>query len=144
MRCRQAEKDVPVSRHPCFWCIRNNRYADEYEFAWECATDVMIKMSVKELNELAVQVLHAMRDKFGSASDDELILLGDCYARVLFHTMTRGNFLRGSYRKADGIREIVSIAADRSMPAWGLWVSMERDGRTMPKCWLALCKSMSH
>ena len=138
MRCRPADKEGLVSRHPCFRCLRTPKYSEMYDFIWDCALDVMLKMTNEELNILSQQVLAAMRDKFDNAPDDELILLGDCYARVLAHTIKRGHYLRGSYVKVPGVREIVRIAADKSMPAWGLWSAMERDDLPIPTCWRSM------
>lgn len=140
VKCRPGskERDAKISLNPCFRCIRDTPYSDKYDFVYECAHDVMEKMTSEEVNELAKQVLDAIRENFSEEADfEELRLLGDCFARVFMYTLTRGHYYRGAFENLHEVRETLYIAAEVSMPANGVVSIYERDySRPFPKCWL--------
>jgi hypothetical protein len=108
----------------------------KYDFVDECASDVMLKMDEEELAALAQEVLQAVLDVDTYETDwDELILLGDCLARVYMHTLTRGRELNKMFEKYENVEEVIRIAAEKSMPANGI-VSMYEKDTSFPKCWL--------
>lgn len=143
MKCSPGKKDGRVSISPCFRCLRTPELSEKYDFVWYCADDIMATMSDEEVNELAKTVLRAIRENFSIEADiAELTLLGDCYARVLMRTIKHGNYLHGSYEQIPEVREVVQIAAERSMPAWGACSMMESTKLwKMPQCWVSMHQS---
>lgn len=130
-----------VSKWPCFRCIRDVSSARKYDFASECASDIMIKMDDVELKALSQEVLQAVLDVDTHETDnEELILLGDCLARVYMHTITRGEFLNGMFLKYENVRDVIRIAAEKSMPAHGI-VAMYDGDSPFPDCWMNMTRS---
>lgn len=140
MKCNPGSKQRgKVLFNPCFQCIRKTNYVEKYEFSWECAYEVLLKMNKSELEEISNIIIQSIVDNYCcDCDDDELILLGDCYARVYLHLLTRGNYLRESYEKYQVIRMTVLEAANKSMPSWGLYMIIERKSISMPECWLRM------
>ena len=149
VKCKPAKKEhnldpnpkssnwVPtITEHPCFRCIRDVPARAKYDFVDECAPDVMIKMDDDELEALSKEVIQAVLDVYTYRTDwEELTLLGDCLARVYMHTITRGGFLNGMFLEHENVRDVIRIAGEKSMPAYGIVLMHDRE-ISFPECWL--------
>ena len=141
VKCKPPTKGSTISEHPCFRCIRSVPFVSKYDFVSECARDVMIKMDDEELEVLSKEVLVAVLNVDTYETDlDELILVGDCYARVYGHVLTRGGYLNGMFDEHENVREVLRIAAEKSMPAHGIVDTF--DGETpFPSCWIEMYRT---
>lgn len=121
----------------CFRCIHDTPFDHSWEFVWECANEVMDKMSIDELNELAQEVLDFVKKNYPFDYDiPTTILVGDSYARVYTYTITKGNYLRGAYQKIEAVRDMLAIASVDSIPAWGVCSMFSEDQLPLPQCWV--------
>lgn len=124
----------------CFYCIRNVLDSGKYDFASECSIDVMCKMDDGELEMLAREVLQAVLDVDTYETNwDELTILGDCLSRVYMHTLTRGRYLVGAFLEHENVEEVIRIAAEKSMTAYGI-LSMHENNTPFPQCWMEKSK----
>lgn len=138
IKCEPPKKGSKDSQHPCFRCIRSIPSASKYDFVSECANDIMTKMDGSELESLADEVLAAIVEVDTYETDlEELYLVGDCYARVYMHSLIRGGYLNGAFDKYENVRDVIRIAAEKSMPAH-LIVEMFDGDTEFPSCWIRM------
>jgi len=138
MNCKPARRNETT---PCFRCIRNVPASIKYDFVYECIEDVMNKMDEDELKTFSDDVLRAVLAVDTFITDfEELTLLGDCLARVYMFTLTRTGTLKGIFNEHFNVEEVLRIAAEKSMVAWGI-VSMYEKDVPMPECWLEKTRS---
>ena len=129
---------IRVLHNKCFRCIRNVPFEHDWEFAYECAWEVMDRMSRDEVNDLASEVLNFVKKHYPyDYCVPTFDLIGDSYARVYIYTITHGGYLRDSYIHIPEVRGTIREAAkERSMPAWGICSMFESEKIPMPQCWL--------
>jgi hypothetical protein len=129
-----------VFKDRCFRCIRKTEYSDKYEFVYECSHAVMLKMNEEERLVLAKSVLSSIRMYSEAAEFDELVLLGDSFARVYMFMITRSRYLTKTFQSCEEVARTLRIASEKSMPAWLLCDTFETGTRKMPECWVAAYK----
>lgn len=128
---------LPVLQQRCFRCIRESYDGEIEDFMYECAWEVMKKMSQDEINELARNVLQYVRENHPYDSNGQLtVIVGDSYARIYLYTITHGDYLRGSYTYIREVRETIKEASVISIPAWGVRSMYENNIIPVPQCWL--------
>ena len=126
-----------VLQHKCFRCIRDVPFENDLEFTYECAWEVMEKMTQVEVNELAAEALEYIKQNYPYDNNGQLTdIVGDSYARIYIYTITHGGYLRNSYQYIPEVRGTIRVAAKRSMPAWGICSMFESQKVDMPQCWL--------
>jgi len=132
-----AMKRLPVLKQRCFRCIREVYDGEVEEFMYECAWEVMKKMSQDEVNVLANDVLQYVREKYPYDNNSRLtVIVGDSYARIYLYTITHGGYLRDAYRYVREVRETLEKASMVSIPAWGVRSMYETGNVPVPQCWL--------